>query len=385
MSYQCFTCPTRPKFSTIQAFRSHGETSQYHSPWPYCSPCSRKFVSDSALDAHLFDYHRPSKRTRYTIDSAGQVRYHTTPTAPDVSQFHCCDCDRDFCDEMSLNQHLRDKVHEKQPAALVGFICKPCGRSFRDSRALSQHMNSVRHKPLVEELKCVTGGHCERGFTSPSAMLHHLESGSCPSGLYRRKINRLIREKDVGGIITSQADGPGGIISDGEDSSSSDSWSFDDDGSEVSSPGSDRSGVLVHTPNSSTQGGGTVALFSSPGGALTPVSDGQLSIGMEVLSLAEGERKCPLCPATRTRTFGSSGALLQHLNSVAHAPPVFHCPLTLAAEGKGDMKEFTTLSGMTQHLESGACKGGKKTFMKAVLFVNEKLRELGFADMKLIT
>lgn len=126
-------------------------------------------------------------------------------------------------------------------------------------------------------------------------------------------------------------------------------------------------------------------VLHSPGGVFTSDSADGPSIDTEAPAPAEGERKCPMCPAGKTRTFKTAHALWQHMNSAAHAPLSYHCPLTLAVGGKGIMKSFTTLSGMTQHLESGACKGGKKTFQKAVVFVNQKLRELGFREMKLIS
>ena len=48
------------------------------------------------------------------------------------------------------------------------------------------------------------------------------------------------------------------------------------------------------------------------------------------------------------------------------------------------MKYFSTLSGLTQHLESGACEGGKATFLKAVVYVEERLNQLGLGDLRLL-
>jgi hypothetical protein len=246
-------------------------------------------------------------------------------------------------------------------------------------------MSSLKHNPLIEELKCITGSECAKIFTSPSGMLHHLESGSCKSGINRRKLDQLIKEKDTGSIITSQAGLEGRIHRDDDDDDSSDSEG--DCGSEISSSssGAGVSGVHVYPPTSSTQGGSMAVVLHSPGGVSTPDFVYGLIIDMEALVLTGGERKCPMCPAGSTRTFDTANALWQHMNSAAHAPLSYHCPLTLAVGGKGVIKSFTTLSGMTQHLESGACKGGKKTFQKAVAFVNQKLREVGFGEMKLIS
>lgn len=381
--FKCYICPKRPSFNTNQALRYHSQLSINHSPWPYCKPCSRLFIYESALESHLNAYHIPSKRNRYSIDYYGQVRFLTTKTVPDATQFHCCNCDRDFPSEPSLDQHLRDKVHAKRPTALFGFFCRPCNRTFKNENALERHMSSLKHNPLIEELKCITRSECEKTFTSPSAMLHHLESGACISGINRRKLDQLIKEKDTRSIITSQAGLKGRVHSDDDDDDSSDSES--DCGNEVSSSSPGASVVHVYLPTSSTKGGSMAVVLHSPGGVFTSDSAGGPSIDTEAPAPAEGERKCPMCPAGKTRTFKTAHALWQHMNSAAHAPLSYHCPLTLAVGGKGIMKSFTTLSGMTQHLESGACKGGKKTFQKAVVFVNQKLRELGFREMKLIS
>lgn len=48
------------------------------------------------------------------------------------------------------------------------------------------------------------------------------------------------------------------------------------------------------------------------------------------------------------------------------------------------MKKFKTLSGLTAHIEVGACAGGKGAFRAVIEFVNEKLRGFGFGSMDLI-
>ncbi|KAI5846560.1 hypothetical protein DFP73DRAFT_546263 [Morchella snyderi] len=180
-------------------------------------------------------------------------------------------------------------------------------------------MGSLRHNPLIEELKCITGSECKKIFTSPSGVLHHLECGACKSGIDRRKLDQLIKEKDTECIITFDV-GP----------------------------------------------------------------DEEIQNNDDVDEIAEGEQKCPKCSAARNRTFKTAYALQQHMKSAAHAPLSYHCPVTLAVGRKGVLKSFTTFSGMTQHLESGACKGGKLTFVKAMNIVNRKLREHGLGEMKLI-
>ena len=84
-------------------------------------------------------------------------------------------------------------------------------------------------------------------------------------------------------------------------------------------------------------------------------------------------------------------ALQQHMISPAHDDKVYHCPsnlLPVASSRAGTKqvkgKQFTTLSGLAQHLESGACYGGKQTFLHCVEFVQRHLRQQGLGGMRLL-
>jgi hypothetical protein len=49
----------------------------------------------------------------------------------------------------------------------------------------------------------------------------------------------------------------------------------------------------------------------------------------------------------------------------------FHCPHAFIGEGskKKAVRQFSTVSGLAQHLESGACNGGKVTFRRVVEYM----------------
>ena len=71
-------------------------------------------------------------------------------------------------------------------------------------------------------------------------------------------------------------------------------------------------------------------------------------------------------------------------------PKIYHCPdpellgIAPSARGKKQEKSFITLSALAQHVESGACQGGRSMFKAMVGFVNEKLVNVGMGDMKMI-
>jgi len=78
-----------------------------------------------------------------------------------------------------------------------------------------------------------------------------------------------------------------------------------------------------------------------------------------------------------------------HIASPVHAVPIYHCPMDflgeLGLENKNKKeREFRTLSGLTQHIEAGACSGGKKAWEKAIEFLQVKLAGFGLAGIKLL-
>jgi hypothetical protein len=314
----------------------------------------------------------------------------TTPSS--ATQFRCCDCERDFKNEAALANHLRcSKVHEpgkggnknkkkqkEQEECKKQTKCEKCTKTFKNSGALRQHLKSVRHNPL-SDIPCLADSKCKKHFSCPSGQLHHLESGRCVSGMTKTRLNAAIIANDTNQIITS-----GGS-----------QWLLKDSSS-TTSTSQTRSPIL--TPTS------TEFLDSYPPSAiLTPTSTLSASTNFHsILALQSrprsGPQTCPLCPPSRTRKFNPS-ALQQHLSSIVHAQVsmsfpllapdeiTFYCPRTLMGEGskKKAVKQFSTVSGLAQHLESGACNGGKKTLKRMVEYVQEEMKGLGFGGLKLLS
>lgn len=144
---------------------------------------------------------------------------------------------------------------------------------------------------------------CGRSFISYSAAAIHLESGSCPSGLNREKINHHITQWDRQGLITTQRRA-------------------------LPAPPSYNSSTSSHQKFEATE-----ASYSHQNGAY----------------------KCPF----DNRLFGTLRALNQHLGSAKHTyttrtnaggDKLYRCPRRNDCE-----KEFLTLSGLLQHVEQGNC------------------------------
>ncbi|KAI4232182.1 MAG: hypothetical protein L6R40_007497 [Gallowayella cf. fulva] len=316
----------------------------------YCEECDSVFGTEQTLSQHL----------RSTVH---------------VSQFRCLECEQDFASEQALVQHLHDKkIHRPTGPSAAStkdstYGCDKCHREFEDRTALKQHQESVVHRPL-SQLKCIASSKCKGRFTSPSALLHHLESGACRSGLNRAALNQLIQSHDAGNVITfgTQAD------------SLLDSTADDGVSTESCSPG-----LMTPSSHSSETYSGLMSPQLTPS---TPL-DGYFGLGLGQPGINQaGKLSCPLCPVD-SKGFRTIQALHNHLSSPAHAPKVFHCPVDLIAPAKKGkqtkelIKEFSTLSGLTQHVESGAC-GGSKALKGAMGFVQERLKDLGFQSVRLL-
>ena len=341
-SFRCESCGR--KFAFAQVLKQHREATGHG----YCHDCDRAFGSDKALQDHL----------RSSI--------HAT-------QFHCCDCNRDFVNSKALQMHLANKIHEPKKAVRSSLAadsdsyCKKCEREFINDQALEQHLSSVIHRPLGK-IACTGGKGCKRQFTSPSALVHHLESGACRSGITRKSLNALVRSNDIDKLISNDSIEKGTL-----------SLDYDDAVSNSSS-----GGVPVLTPSThwSTR---SAPLSPSPflSGLLTPVSDFENPPSDLALTISPS---CPQC----SKKFRNLQALQNHISSPVHEPKIFHCPLSITApllgdsEAKKATKIFSTLSGLTQHLESGACMGGKGVWRLAMDYIEERMRQRGCKKWRLL-
>jgi len=65
----------------------------------------------------------------------------------------------------------------------------------------------------------------------------------------------------------------------------------------------------------------------------------------------------------------------------------FYCPRALMGDGgkKKAIRQFSTVSGLAQHLESSTCDRGKGTFRHVVEYVQEEIKGIGFGGLKLLS
>jgi hypothetical protein len=293
-----------------------------------------------------------------------------------------------------LNAHMARSVHrkplqqrfhgntEKAKQATIASAddqtCETCRRTFPSFQSLQQHLKSIRHKPL-SALHCPVGEGCIGEFSAPSPLLHHLASGSCCSAMDRDDIYDIIRLYDKDCTIHSLptlTPSTSARLSQHRLSPSLRTPT-------ASLPNSDDWSLITPMHSQGSVEGSMVDW--------SPLEDSSLSLRRRcVVDEIEPELRCALCPKKR-RVFATMQALQQHMIASAHCDKVYHCPsnLLLMDSGRAETKEgkgrqFTTLSGLAQHLESGACHGGKQTFLLYIEFIQRHLGQWGLGGMRLL-
>ena len=225
---------------------------------------------------------------------------------------------------------------------------------------------------------------CQGTFTSPSALLHHLESGlesgKCSSGINRDDVYQMAKACDPKGIIHTRlvpmattlsrvsACAPPIKLELGELSSDSESeWS-------LLTPDQPQDGV-----NDSLEQ--WLLLEGSQ-----PKSEEIVSFPTAAMQALQ----CPAYPRARKR-FTNMHSLQQHMYSPVHRPKVYHCPDSFSNASLGQRRysdnyssNFSTLSGLCQHLESGSCQDGEQVFFRWIDLVHGHLEQLGHGKMQLV-
>lgn len=405
---KCFYC--RKKFKTSRELRTH-QTSTGHC---YCRTCNLLFPDISQHIAHVRKV--PHDEQYQCCDCKQEyVDQHSLTT-------HCCVCDRFYRKQADLAQHVassqshvaRARASGFQPQLTGRYKCSECRMTFQDQTPLTKHVKS-KHKPK-RTLSCPIGKKC-RKFASASALLNHLESGSCKSGMNREKLNQLIIYHDEHRHITCvNAATIDDLLRKTEPASlgtSACSWrnETDCDPRAVLTPSSQSINESQSYPFNYSAISSDDGDDESFGGVLLTPSSGDISSEMSPVrspqfwpddGLSEIDQReplvekappsrllrCLLCPPGH-RFFRSARSLQMHMDSPVHAPKIFHCPMAFvsSASGFGRLKQeksFATLSGLTRHLEAGACRGGIETFRSAFKFVEERLLMLGYDGIKLL-
>lgn len=162
----------------------------------WCLDCDRYFVNENALQQHL-DYsatHRPV--------------------------YNCEPCRQSFSNAHGLEQHKLNSI--KHLRKVWNYVCAPCSWGCSQLETLEVHKEEVHHwcklhdeyfdneNNLRQHRKSKAHGQskqcpgCTRSFPTVTAVTLHLESGTCISGMNRRKVDLRVHEIDKRGIFTNR-------------------------------------------------------------------------------------------------------------------------------------------------------------------------------------
>ena len=174
-----------------------------------CDACDRDFVSETALKQHHMNSSRHvycticealiddldisldehNEKVHYVCPGCDEVSGTRLPTAVRLIGF--LSNSQVFEDRRSMLTHC-NKVHADR-------WCRSCERMFENENNLRQHLRSGVHQPA--NIPCPMEG-CDRFCINPAALVLHYESGTCPSGLTRDSVIRLVAEYDKEDVIT---------------------------------------------------------------------------------------------------------------------------------------------------------------------------------------
>ncbi|KAH9969338.1 hypothetical protein BJV74DRAFT_737164, partial [Russula compacta] len=138
-------------------------TSDHDHLMAYCHPCERWFPHTRALEQHL-----------------------------EAKHWYC----RAHDGILIFNSYAELQSHDRD----VHTYCTECKRSFQSQSNLRSHLNSKLHRPT--NVRCPGRG-CNRAFVSAAALTLHFESGTCPSGMTRKQLDRLVVRVDTNNYITN--------------------------------------------------------------------------------------------------------------------------------------------------------------------------------------
>ncbi|EPS45512.1 hypothetical protein H072_504 [Dactylellina haptotyla CBS 200.50] len=363
----------------------------------HCCLCDVYFISANSYNRHNLQAH------------GGKGRQ--LPSAP----FACVDCQMDFYDESVLQSHLAQhaavrshieysasKGKPTNPGTKKIFICADCNKDFSTKQLREDHICTARHR-------CVNMK-CRKSFKLLAGLVQHLESGACGSGLNHITMAKFVCERDTGGAITVPGarkaldlyTSSGAIKSSPAFETTSLGYAHNINQGRVDvieeiledymSEEEEEGGVGIMTPTSESDGSleeiaemlavvnitredldrKSAVSWESSTGVATP------SPSVSTPIPPQSGHQCSICG----KEFRNGKSLEQHMESVVHAPILYHCKLPFLGQSPGGkVRNFKTLGGLTMHLEMGACRGGQQTFQMGIAMLGKLAEEFGFGGM----
>ncbi|KAI6914673.1 hypothetical protein KC318_g830 [Hortaea werneckii] len=393
--YPCYQC-NKLKFKTFKALQLHIQDKH-----AICPTCKQIFSTKQHRSNHQKQmghcYCREHDQQFLSTDGFRAHKHAVTH----VKDFICTVCNnREFSTRQGLDDHLRDFIHTISPsqadyaasqAARLrteqrNRYCLDCEKQFRSLTAFSQHKASPKHHPLTGNKAKVLAE--AAGIASLEDSVSKLPMGSSRGQSICN--GNAIPSDDID-VVSQASDstlaGGNGVpvytpSATTSSKSSAGSWKLVKTPSASVTSGSSDTGGVILTPRSSAADSTDEWSFVDKHLA-TPSSTSAKSSSGETVTQTNSDSgfSCSTC----NKKFPTQRQLRDHLNSPVHAAKIFHCPTELGGQPhvRGE-KKFKIVSGMAQHLEGGACAGGKETLKRVVGIVEEMVKQATGMELRLL-
>jgi hypothetical protein len=408
----CYCAEHNEAFSRPSDYADHKRADVHISSFE-CTDCQREFRSDKALDHHLLSDGHAKVVARAELEEAEWQAAVLKKAQYEESNLYCEACNKKFVHLGAFRQH-KESLKHKPLSELKCPLSNKCTGKFSSPSALLFHLESggckggmTRNKlnavvyqhdsdrhitstPHANRVLNTAMSEVSRASVAPgSSASHHARtmsvdrSGTGRSGSIDLTPNVSDVSSTLGSEVHFTARGCKSSSSDGSEvefgrlTSASETSSTTDGVLVTPSASTTSSFHSIYTPSASGSSDGSIILtppasmagskalsdwsFLESTRIMTPSAtsvDGS-SVDTLTFDTVSNRWPCQICE----QTFRKKHDLLQHMNSVTHAPKIFHCPTDLPGlpgSGKPTIA-FKTLSGLAQHLEAGSCKGGKAT------------------------
>jgi len=410
----CYCAEHNLAFGGVAELELHKRDDAHISSYE-CTDCDRSFRSDKALEDHLDSIGHRRVIAEAAIKNLEKESAATKLAEIEEANLHCAACKRTFVNLNAFRQHKSSLKH-KPLSEIKCPLSKECTGTFTSPSALLFHLESggcksgmTRHKlnAIVyqhdNDRYITSTTHASKVINTAVSEVSHASIAPNSSASNRaRSVSLESHAAAVGddiGNINDRYDVPStvgsygsGTVNDidirnllGSEVEVVDTPSASETASTLSSGGviltpsasATSSSHGNYTPSASVLSDGSIILtppasistsnalsdwsFLNSSRAMTPSAssiDGS-SVDTITFDTASQRWPCQICSAT----FRKKNDLVQHMDSVVHAPKIFHCPTDLPGL-HGSAKHtvyFKTLSGLAQHVEAGSCKGGKSS------------------------
>lgn len=367
----CEEC--KKHFVDAAAYKQHKASSKHKAPkFAIKCPCKKEFTLVSALVQHLESGGCKSGVTRKKL-KATIYRYDADRS---ITMARHAD---QFAGVSIAGSSTASSIAPSDSASILGF-------SFRNLSMDSSRPSMVRDRASTPDDSDATSTVSSHGgvvLTPDSSEYASTDSESINTPPASDSTSTLssggarLPLSARGGTSTTSSDSQsvftptGSTISDRVTSSASGSEPISDDDDD------EGEGEPIFTPLDSSVNGNYEDWSYVHSSNIPPPSSSSID-GSSVATIRFNPTSDSWPCSDCSRSFTTRNDLRQHMESAVHSQKIFHCPTSVPTIGHHAAtrdREFSTMSGLVQHIEDGACKMGEDALKTLLDVVDKPMRK----------